>query len=367
MFSPIMIIIAILSLAYVGYLFFESIYHKRLRKKLKLVVHVNGTRGKSTTTRLIAAGLRECGYKVFCKSTGTIPMTIGVDNVQKKINRLGPANIREQLKILRMAVKDGADALVIECMAVNPELQYITEHKILNSDISVITNVRADHLDVMGTTLESVALALANTTPSGGTLILGEDKFTEIFKKCAQKANAKLVVAKPYDGDKLDTFSENIGLSLEVCDQLNLDRTAFFEGLKNYKRDPGALKTTKKGDTTFINAFSVNDPESTLKVYEEVTKDIDQKTVSVVINTRQDRVFRIDQHVKMLDQMTFNKVILVGSFQQVIAKHLEKQNIPYVILKDIKDLLSEQVIFGCGNIKGDGMRIINFFEEGDNL
>lgn len=367
MFSPIMIVIAILSVAYIGYLFFETLYHKRLRKKLKLVIHVNGTRGKSTTTRLIAGGLRECGYKVFCKTTGTIPTNIGVDNVPKKINRLGPANIREQLKTMRLAVKDGADVLVIECMAVNPELQYLCESKILKSDIAVITNVRADHLDVMGDTLEKVAYSLANTTPTNGALILGEDKFVEIFDKCAQKTGSKLIVAKPYDGDSLDTFAENIGVAFEICDYLSLDRTTFFEGLKNYKRDPGALKVAKKGNTTFINAFSVNDPESTLKVYAQTTENLDKSQVSILLNTRHDRVFRIDQHIKMLESMEFKQVILAGSFQQVVAKRLEKQNVTCTFYKGAKELINETIIFGCGNIKGAGMDIINFFEEGDNL
>jgi poly-gamma-glutamate synthase PgsB/CapB len=219
----------------------------------------------------------------------------------------------------------------------------------------------------MGSTLESVALALANTTPQNGALILGEDKFVDIFKKCAQKTNSKLIVAKPYEGDSLDTFAENIGVALEVAEYLNLDKNAFFEGLKQYKRDPGALKTTVKGQTTFINAFSVNDPESTLKVYEETTKAFDKKAVAIVINTRQDRAFRIDQHIAMLESMQFKKVILAGAFKGAIAKRLEKLNIPYTYFKDVTCLLDEQVVFGCGNIKDDGMKIINFFEEGDNL
>ena len=40
------------------------------------------------------------------------------------------------------ANKQKAEILVLECMAVNPELQYISEQHILEADVTVITNVR---------------------------------------------------------------------------------------------------------------------------------------------------------------------------------------------------------------------------------
>ncbi len=61
MFKPITIILLVLSLLYIGYVVFEHFYYKAKRKKIKRVIHVNGIRGKSTTTRLIDAGLRACG------------------------------------------------------------------------------------------------------------------------------------------------------------------------------------------------------------------------------------------------------------------------------------------------------------------
>ena len=366
MFGVTTIIVAVLAVLYIGYLVFEYFYYSHLRKKIKLVVHVNGTRGKSTTTRLIAAGLRGCGLKVFSKTTGTIPTTIGVDNTSKEIKRFGPPNIREQLKMVALAAKEGADVLVIECMAVNPELQYICERRILKSNICVITNVRPDHLDVMGDSLESIAKSLANTTPINGTLVLGEDNFTSVFKECAVVSNSKLVVARPYNGDSLDTFPENIATALAVCDVLGLPQNDFKDGMRQYEKDPGALKVVKKGDTVFVNAFSVNDPDSTIKVYDRISKEFDPSKITVVINTRADRAFRIDQHVEMLRKMTFKNVALVGSYKSHISSKLESLGINCYQVKDLSQLLNEEIIFGCGNIKGDGMKIIDYFYKGDN-
>ena len=50
-------------------------------------------------------------------------------------------------------------------MAVNPQYQWISEHRIVQSTLGVITNIRPDHLDEMGTTIEDIGYSLSNTIP----------------------------------------------------------------------------------------------------------------------------------------------------------------------------------------------------------
>lgn len=130
--------ILLLWLIWLAYLAVESARTRRARKKLPHIIHVNGTRGKSTVSRLIAAGLRAGGISVFCKTTGTDPMVIDVDGREQPIHRRGPANIKEQIRILRQAAEQGAQVLVVECMAVRPELQQAAQSSILKADIGVI-------------------------------------------------------------------------------------------------------------------------------------------------------------------------------------------------------------------------------------
>ena len=61
------------------------------------VIQVNGIRGKSSTVRLVDAGLRAGGFRVVSKSTGTLPMILHTDGREEEIRRRAPANIREQL------------------------------------------------------------------------------------------------------------------------------------------------------------------------------------------------------------------------------------------------------------------------------
>ena len=87
-------LILVLSLVCLGLLWGEDRRVRRDRARLTHVIYVNGIRGKSTVTRLIDAGLRAGGWKVFCKTTGTVPMTIGTDNVERPLVRRGRANIK---------------------------------------------------------------------------------------------------------------------------------------------------------------------------------------------------------------------------------------------------------------------------------
>lgn len=359
-----LLIISILAALYVAFIVVEKFHHEKLRKRLTRVIHVNGTRGKSTVTRLIDAGLRECGFSVASKTTGTVPTYIDASGTPRPIKRMGPANIREQLKVMRWATAEKAQYLVVECMAVNPELQYIAEHQMLHSDITVITNVRLDHLDEMGEDLTSIAYSLANTVPSGGTLVLGEEQCREVFEEVAEKTGSTVVVAQPYTGeDCMDTMPENIATALEVCRVLGLDEEKFFNGMKKYIRDPGALSFHKLENTVFINGFSVNDPQSTLEVYRSVTQRYPSDSMTVVLNARSDRAFRVEQHINMLKDMQFANVIVTGSNQLYVIKRLKKLGISAIRFENIEQLKQYPFVFGCGNIANEGMKIADYFKE----
>ena len=358
------IVIITLAVLYIAYIVFEKLYNDKIRKSFKYVIHVNGIRGKSTTTRLIDAGFRKLGYKVFSKTTGTYPRMIGVDGVETPVRRMGAANIREQLKMIRKAYKEKAEVVVLECMAVNPELQEICEHKILHSNVTVITNVREDHIGEMGDTLEELAEALALTTPENGVLIIHDDSFYQIFNKACIKNNAKLEVSKKFEGtSEIDTFIDNVENALMVARVLNLDVDAFYEGMKEYKHDEGSYKEIKLGDTIFINALSVNDPDSIKINYEEVIKKYDKDEITILLNSREDRPARIMQHIKLLSKLDVRNIIICGSNKIYIKNQLAKASVNVRILKNIEELKNERIVLGIGNINGIGKRILSYFEE----
>ena len=66
-------------------------------------------------------------------------------------------------------------------MAIQPELQILSERKMIRSHIGVITNARPDHLDVMGPTVRDVALALAGTIPRKAKAFTAENQWFELL------------------------------------------------------------------------------------------------------------------------------------------------------------------------------------------
>ena len=77
----------------------EYQFHLKSLSHIPLRIHVNGTRGKSSVTRLVAAGLREGGLKTFAKTTGTAPRVIDSDGKDRIIHRLRLPSIGEQVKL----------------------------------------------------------------------------------------------------------------------------------------------------------------------------------------------------------------------------------------------------------------------------
>src|SRR5690606_1583223 len=97
-------------------------------------------------------------------------------------------------RIVRYAGAAGADAAVLECMAVDPVLQWVCEHVFVRSHIGVITNVRRDHFEEMGRDLEEIARSLANTVPRNGVLVTADARFAPLFAEVAAQLGTKVVV-----------------------------------------------------------------------------------------------------------------------------------------------------------------------------
>lgn len=369
--EPLTILVIVLSIGYVGYVVFERIYYSKLRKKLKHVILINGIRGKSTVCRLIDAGLRNCGFKVYTKTTGTLAMIIDENNNELPVKRLGPANIREQLKVMHKAVKTGADVLVIECMAVMPELQEIVQQKMVNADIVVVTNVRPDHLGQMGNTLEELAMAFSKTMPKKGKFIIDNDQFLSIYQS-QNIYNTDIVIANDYKiadaNETFETFSDNLNLSLTVCDLLDLSKEAFIEGMKKYHHDFGAYQVIKKGNSTLVSAFAANDVVSTKILFDETLKKFEKDRITILFNSRDDRPTRTKQFIDLICELDCKKTILYGTNVNYIKNCLTKKGkTNVVILKSMNELFNEDVIFGMGNIKNFGIDLINLYKkDGEN-
>ena len=373
-----MSVLIVATVAFVLYFIIEYIRHKRYVYGIPIRIHVNGTRGKSSVTRLIAAGLRGGDVSTVAKTTGTMPRVILPDAQESAVIRLMGANIMEQKYIFRFASSLKPRAIVIECMAVNPIYQWITERMFVKSTISVITNTRYDHIDLMGSSLNSIAMCLANTIPENGVCFTAEEVKYPILKGIAKKRNTELHKVRPYDvtDEEIAKFSyvehkDNVQLALAVCEYCGVARDKALLGMQKANPEPGALKKYEVRDRgkkiMFYNVFAANDPDSTLFIYNLLTASLEADTTKMIIlNSRADRFFRSQQLIDIFLGVNFDYFIFTGEVPEKVYNYAISKNFSAKKLVSLGEIDPEKVyekthelakkeayIFGIGNIAGN--------------
>ena len=343
------------------------------RAKLEHVVHVNGIRGKSTVTRLIDAGLRAGGQKVFCKTTGTVPMTIGTGGVARPLVRRGRANIKEQLKILHQAAREGAQVLVLECMAVDPALQKVAQHRMVRADVGVITNVRLDHTEEMGGTLEEICDSLSNTIPKDGWLFTADQAFYPRLSRSAAGIGCRTQLALPNGTEPDFDFPENLALALAVCRHLGVEEAVALEGMLHYQRDPYALSLHRlPGGGVFVNGMSINDPQSTQMVFQRLAGKYGwaEKELILLINNRPDRGYRTEHMAMVAGGLQPAQVWLLGASQLTMARIIRRRAPQTEIRRfsraselPLDRVFPESVVFAVGNVAGPGHEVMKRVRE----
>ncbi len=359
----------------------EKTNHDKNVKSIPIRIWVNGTRGKSSVTRLIAAGLRAGSKKVIAKTTGTSPRFIIDSKIEQSVLRLGMPNIREQIRIFKRTTQYKPDAIVLECMALRPDLQEIESVQIVQPTLVVVTNVRADHLDVMGPTIKDAARTFIKALPKKCHLFLAENRLFDDFSKVLQQKNIKATISKTRDisDSVMKKFSymehkENVILALDVCKYFDVDEKIALKGMYNSKPDPGALRTyhLKLNDKkiTFINAMAANDPDSTHQIWQTIDKNYDE--INVLINCRSDRIDRTIQFAKIVkEHLHADHYILTGSGTKVLDRNLrrsvQKNNIlnlgdksPDQVIDSVAAFVSNKsLVFAIGNTAGYGVILMN--------
>lgn len=372
-----MTVLILATLLLIGFWLHEFWRHQRNVKAIPIRIHVNGTRGKSSVTRLIAAGLRAGGKRTLAKITGTLPRVVLPDGREAAIVRLMGANIIEQKYIFRYAVSEKPDAIVIECMAVNPVFQWITERKFVRSTISVITNCRADHLDQMGSTEQSVAMSLSNTIPPNGICFTAENIHFGLLEKVAKKRHCQIHKIRPVDVTEQEMAQfryiehvENVQLALAVCAEVGISREVALRGMQSANPVPGALRKYVIHDNrkliTFYNVFAANDPESTAHIINMVTGHLQDVTKIIILNSRGDRLFRSHQLVDAVMKLDFSYLLLTGEITDKVEAYALQAGIPRnklfalgeplpdVIYQKVVELTgSESHVLGIGNMAGN--------------
>lgn len=358
---------------------------------------VTGTRGKSGVTRLVAAGLRASGARVLAKTTGSKPVLILPDGTERELPRPGVPSVREQVRLVSLAAKMGADTLVSELMSIGAECLAVESRRILRPESLVLTNVRLDHLDEMGRCKNDIARALASAFPERADIFIPKEEIYPVFEESAARTASRLhpvaplaTVAGPSAGPHLSfgEFEPNVRLALAVLASLSVERETAERGVAGASPDFGSLRAWRGrfGDpprpAVCVSAFAANDPESSAAALLKVGALFPpaSRTMIGLLSLREDRGDRTLQWVRAAHEgffRDFARVVLLGRPARAALRKIRKSPLPGGTVFSFYDGASpeelmdrvvsvaagEPVVVGLGNIVGPGERIVRYWEE----
>ena len=379
-----MIYVYTLICVFITLMIVEAILTKRSIKRISLRIHVNGTRGKSTITKYISTALRASDIRTVGKVTGEIPGLIQPNGHLMPIRRLGPARVNEQFRIIRKAAKAKAEALVLECMSIDPALQRI-ESRFYKPDIYVISNIRDDHREKVGSSRKQRVEYACQAIPANCILVSNDIENLTAIRLEAEKKNCRLLIPEKLEQKLVNAlpygaFAANIEVAIEVTVLAGIDREVALKSILDSIRDDESCLfqlQTKNTNAVFLNAFSVNDTDSATNFLNYWSNQLNiHENVAFVFNTRSDRPLRTKLFTEWIKKMhkQCRFVIITGDHKEwayrklkrlspgVKIRKLKSNQINRIINTIDKEFPGTELIIGIGNIMGEGYKVLNEFK-----
>jgi dihydrofolate synthase/folylpolyglutamate synthase len=259
-------------------------------------IHVGGTNGKGSTCSYISSILQESNYKV-----GIFTSPHYYDYRERiKIN-----NHKIEKSYITSFIKD--NKTIIEEIGLSffelsfgLSLSYFKQNKvdyaiievglggrldatnIINPLVSVVTNISYDHTEILGDTLEKIAVEKAGIIKEKSQLIVGErNKLTdEIFiNKCKEKSTEITFVpdiAEDVIYSEIDYLNKNIKTSIETCKALNLNRLnskIITKGIENVDLNSGLFgRWSIMGVNPMIIFDSAHNESGFISIADQISK-----------------------------------------------------------------------------------------------
>ena len=177
-------------------------------------LHIAGTNGKGSTAAFCASALQEAGYKTglfispyVVRFTERIQINgkyipeelfAAVMEKVKEVAEADPDNYVEFELLTAAAMewffRNGCDIVVLEA-GIGGRLD--ATNAVMTTVVSVITSVSFDHTELLGDTLEKIALEKAQIIKSGGSVVVYPEQAEEVFaaiRETAEKKRAEVII-----------------------------------------------------------------------------------------------------------------------------------------------------------------------------
>ncbi len=360
--TDIAVICAVCLLVVVCLLSFSRLRLQRSRARVGVRVLVAGTRGKSTTTRLIRTGLSAAGLRTVGRVSGTVPKYLATDGTESVWPRFGRPAIGEIESVVHRAARQGADAIAVENMAINSRLSHAVIAGILRPHVVVITNLRPDHLEEQAEQLETEYGRMAALLPPKGSVLVSTTSTATVeLRELASRKGVTLGVAPPAESQ----IQELKELAITACAALVPARAEaarhaiMAEPVDGASFRPFPLSVADRS-FSFLDAFACNDTESLGMLLDEA--GVDDADV-VVLNARADRPLRTGQFLGFLKERSPSAhIFLVGAHlpRRLIARYglsiepLSARGAGAVLAAVAASVPQDGMAWGVGNEHGLG-------------
>ena len=333
-------------------------------QKIPLRILVNGTRGKTTTVNIIYNILRRSNYKVFAKTTGEQPIEYYPDGQHKILKRFAPASIIENVRLLSKWAKLKPDVIVMECMALHAENQFILSKRMFKPTHVLITNILNDHLEVMGENIDAISHTISESFYKNAKILLPENIKPPFDSEFDLEYHEDVPVEFSFDNIPNAIISKSWGLIAKTSETLDVNiKIARDEFHKIWKQKNENIRIgNKELKIEFWNLFSVNDYD-TSKYFIEFILDnhAGKNNVEIIFNTRSDRPLRTKSFVPLLiEHFKNHKIYSVGTGKSLAFRLLKKSDCNNIHTIKAGELISKYnhrfdkytTMIGLGNYKG---------------
>jgi poly-gamma-glutamate synthase PgsB/CapB len=348
----------------------EYFWLRKVLNKIPVRILINGTRGKTTTVRILYLVLNQSGKITCAKTTGDEPLLLLPDGNQRVLKRHGPASIRENIPVLIKWQKYHPDAVILECMALQPENQNVLSNRIFKPTHLALTNVKVDHQEIMGITRQAILQSISHSFSDASLHLIPQllaDEFTQFGN---QKTILHSYPAIPHSLQLKhipDEFlAESWGLIITLSDYLGIEQTLVDSVFREeWQQIDDALKFSFSHlNFYFYNLFSVNDSETASEITKKVRSGMNGPVKEIVLlNAREDRPLRSIQFYNFVNEhFREAEIWITGNgrfiFRRLFRKHSGKNMILFFeknhqiekrFEKGFRDL---SCVYGMGNHQG---------------
>lgn len=367
-------------------------------KKMK-IIHVGGTNGKGSTVAMISSILKEDGYRVGSFTSPHLSSyreRIVVNN--EKISEEEILRLFTELKpiIDEMSTEPVNQPSFFE-VTTTIALKYFSEQKVdfavlevglggrldatnvVQSLVSVITNIGLEHTDILGNNSLEIAREKAGIIKENSVLITAteNDEVYSLFEKICKEKNSKIFrvgedikieylesmlegqrfQVKTFNGNFDNLFVPllgsyqltNVATAVGAIEALkfygiNIPKSAVVNGLKKVKW-PGRFEIVQQDPIVVLDC--AKDPLAARSLNESLVSFFKNKRIILVISISRDKKIELmmKEILPAVDTViiTEHKVMGRATEPSVIAEEVKKYSKSYEVVEDVKDAVKKAI------------------------